>query len=499
MPNQHKPNQPTTPEEDIREPLETYFNLDLHDTEIAQHLESHYDTSRYGCSVVSVRRLRRKWRLKSTRQQKHTPESIEGMVLDIKKKFPHRGTLAVRKNLHQALHFDGPSSNLSTVKTLLKQLEPDAVRERKGKKFYCSKFYAAGTNDCWTPDQHDKWGPRFGLWLHNGIDPFTGYNNWMKVWWTNKNPRLVGKYYLDACHTLGAIPVFTQSDPGNENNGIANAQTIMRQTLVPTLFGTLQHNEVNWSVMRADISPGLEDLFETGVQNGWYDVGVPIENLVFRWIAIPFVQVQLDLWVLHRNQNKPHKDRHKVTPHGIPELLRTKPDFYGIIGFKIPVSMEILNELEAQFAPPDHEVFQLTPPEFDHWANTYYSQMGKPVVMHDTFWDIYRELLAYFTQVPDIEGDLQIPLSSHNETMRRIDEEEMALLPDQQPLRRVAEMPGPALSESGFGPNTAGPSTRIRNNSDSMEPNMHRVPEYACFTSSEDESEGGEDVDFGDN
>jgi hypothetical protein len=84
--------------------------------------------------------------------------------------------------------------------------------------------------------------------------------------------------------------MFTQSDRGNENNGVANAQTIMRQTLDPSLAGTLQHmwkteknnvkSEANWSVMRADLSPGLEDLFEIGVQNGWYDVGDPLEQCV---------------------------------------------------------------------------------------------------------------------------------------------------------------------------------------------------------------------------
>jgi hypothetical protein len=57
-------------------------------------------------------------------------------------------------------------------------------------------------------------------------------------------------------------------------------------------------------------------------------------SLVFRWIAIPFVQVQLNIWLIHRNQTKPRKYKHKVTPHGIPELPHTQPDFYRIIDFK---------------------------------------------------------------------------------------------------------------------------------------------------------------------
>ena len=46
-------------------------------------------------------------------------------------------------------------------------------------------------------DQHDKWGPWFSLWLHNIIAPFMGYNNCLKVWWTNKNPHLIAGYYIE--------------------------------------------------------------------------------------------------------------------------------------------------------------------------------------------------------------------------------------------------------------------------------------------------------------
>ena len=31
------------------------------------------------------------------------------------------------------------------------------------RRFHRRKFHAAGVNDVWAQDQHDKWGPRFGL------------------------------------------------------------------------------------------------------------------------------------------------------------------------------------------------------------------------------------------------------------------------------------------------------------------------------------------------
>ena len=46
-----------------------------------------------------------------------------------------------------------------------------------------------------TVDQHDKW-QRFGLRLHTGSDPFPGVIHWIKIWWTNRNPKLIASCYL---------------------------------------------------------------------------------------------------------------------------------------------------------------------------------------------------------------------------------------------------------------------------------------------------------------
>ena len=83
------------------------------------------------------------------------------------------------------------------------------------------------------------------------------------------------------------IPLITQSDPGSENFGVANAHTSACHLLDPSLAEMLQHQwmqkhqnikpKAHWSIMRSDWAPGFEDLLKTGVQNGWYNVGNPLE------------------------------------------------------------------------------------------------------------------------------------------------------------------------------------------------------------------------------
>lgn len=92
----------------------------------------------------------------------------------------------------------------SLVANLLKTLEPEELAKRRKRGFRRRHFWAAGVNDVWPQDQHDKWG-RFGLWLHAGVEAFSGEINWLKIWWTNKNPRLVAKYYLDTCRRIGGM------------------------------------------------------------------------------------------------------------------------------------------------------------------------------------------------------------------------------------------------------------------------------------------------------
>ena len=91
---------------------------------------------------------------------------------------------------------------------LLKTVEPEEVANRRWRGFRRRHFWSTGVNDVWPQDQHDKWG-RFGLWLHAGLEAFSGEINWIKIWWTNKNPRLAAKYYLDSCRRIGGM--FTAS------------------------------------------------------------------------------------------------------------------------------------------------------------------------------------------------------------------------------------------------------------------------------------------------
>lgn len=77
--------------------------------------------------------------------------------------------------------------------------EPHLLRAHLMWCFCWKVFYATGVNHIWAMDQHDKW-EQFGLWLHIGLDPYSGKILWLNIWWTNSNPRLIASYYLASVH-----------------------------------------------------------------------------------------------------------------------------------------------------------------------------------------------------------------------------------------------------------------------------------------------------------
>jgi len=58
-------------------------------------------------------------------------------------------------------------------------------------------------------------------------------------------------------------------------------------------------------------------------------------SLVFRWLAIPWIQAELDSWVFQRNFTAPCADKNKILPHGVPAIIRSNPSWFGSFDFKV--------------------------------------------------------------------------------------------------------------------------------------------------------------------
>jgi hypothetical protein len=140
----------------------------------------------------------------------------------------------------------------------------------------------------------------------------------------------------------------------------------------------------------------------------------------------------------------------------------------------------LLDEVKALYAPQDHPVFELVSQIFYERVDDLYSVIGRPEITKETFWDIYLELLKKLQNGRDEE--LANILSSHQQSVQP--DQGMPLLPNVEPFRLGRPL------NVGKNVNYIGGldvSSSSVSNSDPQ-------PEYAFFTSSEEESESEVDT-----
>jgi len=160
----------------------------------------------------------KEWGLKSTKAQGHTFKTIAGPVQKIQKQFPTAGAATMRDHLRQKYDMRVPRyvsvlmppcllTDICQRNLILKYnraTDPAGVAARSAGRIRRRVFYAAGVNHVWAFDQHDKW-KRYGLRMHLGIEPFTGFLLWLVVWWTNSNPKMVAREYFQAARKYGGM------------------------------------------------------------------------------------------------------------------------------------------------------------------------------------------------------------------------------------------------------------------------------------------------------
>ncbi|KAJ8084455.1 hypothetical protein PM082_003225 [Marasmius tenuissimus] len=358
--------------------------------------------SQYTLCRRTIQRARARLKLSGTRQLNVPIEDILPFIAELKRKHGNMGARTIVQRLRVQYSIKVPEKR---VADFLREVEKDKVDARKYRTMKRRVYYTAGVMDILSVDQHDKWS-KWQLYLHLGVEICSGKLLWITIWWTNRNPRLICSNYLNACRSIGGVPVLTQSDPGTENYGIANSQTYIRQKLDPALKGTLQHKwmtktknvkpEIQWSVMRKVWTPEFEKLLEEGERLGFYAPNDPddLERFTFRWLAIPFFQAELDEYVANRNATPRRANRKKVLPGGVPDHIFESPDLFDVKNFMIHVPPSLFDETEALYAPPDDPVFQLVPPLIGTIISTAYRIIHEPNVTFDTFWAVYRDLIA---------------------------------------------------------------------------------------------------------
>lgn len=126
--------------------------------------------------------------------------------------------LRVRHHIHVPRSF---------VASFLKEIDPEGVEERKRRCLQRRTYLSPGPTFCWHLDGYDKLKP-FGFCVHGCIDGFSRRIIWLKVQRSNKNPRTIAKYFLQAVKAARGCPTRVNTDMGTENGTLAAMQCYLR-------------------------------------------------------------------------------------------------------------------------------------------------------------------------------------------------------------------------------------------------------------------------------
>ena len=184
--------------------------------------------SNYHGIHMSLRTLKAK--LKSLGLQRRSNAVGMDVLRDrIQQELDGPGNSAGYRSVWHTLKLEGIQVPRETVRLIVKELDPEGVRERRAKILRRRTYRSPGPNYVWHVDGYDKLKP-YGFHVHGCIDGYRRKIIWLKLSRTNNDPAVTGQHFLDAIAKYGGCPLLLRTDNGTENVNMAAIQAYLRSS-----------------------------------------------------------------------------------------------------------------------------------------------------------------------------------------------------------------------------------------------------------------------------
>ena len=227
------------------------------------------------------------------------------------------------------LQLDGIRVPRFVVQQLVKELDPDGVRERRAHRMKRRTYQNTGPDDAWHCDGYDKLKP-FGFPIHGCIDGWSRKIIWLHLTRSNNLPSNIAMYYLEAVDEMGGCPVDLITDLGTENGMIAGIQAFFRDDAdryyVPSPRN--QRIECWWSFLRKSHTSWWINFFKDLCDSGVVDLTNQIEKECLWFCFAGLIQQNLNDVKEHWNTHYIRKSKFD-TIKGRPDSLYYLPELHG--------------------------------------------------------------------------------------------------------------------------------------------------------------------------
>ena len=243
-------------DEKLRETINEHVSQGLQRSEILSFLEQ--DFPEYTWSVRTLDRRMRHFNIYYTDRGVTVKQVVDAVKQELDGPGKDLGIRAMHNKLRQQHAIKVPRDLVHAAMT---DLDPGGLAKRgvgcNKRKRVKGNFTTRGTNWVHSLDGHAKLmgcqRDTFPIAIYGCIDTASRKLLWIKVWTSNSNPELVGRWYFDHLYESRRIARVLRIDKGTETGNLATIHAFLRQKhcdMEPkdtVIYGPSTANQVSYS------------------------------------------------------------------------------------------------------------------------------------------------------------------------------------------------------------------------------------------------------------
>ncbi|KXJ15658.1 uncharacterized protein LOC110237035 [Exaiptasia diaphana] len=344
-------------DEALKETLERYVKEGLQRKEILDFMVRDFDE--YTWSIRTLDRRLAYFEIKYTNRNIALDEIQDA----VKKEMDGPGKLLGYRALHKKIRqVHGLNVPRDVVYAVMYDIDANALHERapqfKRKKVK-GHFTSPGPNCVHSLDGHDKlmgyqnWV--FPIAVYGCIDTCSRRILWIKVWTTNSDPNIIGRFYLEYLFKTRRIANKLRLDKGTETGIMATMHAYLRQNhgdvedpVETVIYGPSTSNQIErwWRELHERLEKFFKGPLNKLKDHGIYEPDNDHHRNLIAYIMIPIMQKEIDtfvntVWNSHRIRHQ--KDTY--LPDGVPNHIYAFPEKYDLQECGFEVTQQQLDEV----------------------------------------------------------------------------------------------------------------------------------------------------------
>ncbi|KAK0151963.1 hypothetical protein N1851_006662 [Merluccius polli] len=303
--------------------------------------------------TMSLSTFRRRLNMLGLFRRKAQSDLLE-LALFLQQQLDRYGILHGYRFMHLQCIQAGLIVSQSTVRCVMKILDPEGVQMRLRQHLRRRQYQNPGPNFLWHVDGYDKLKP-YGICINGAVDGFSRMVIWLHAYSTNSNPRVIAGYFIDEAENRGGTHSRIRTDLGTENCVMGQMQVFLRSTHDDEfsercyITGSSNHNqriEQWWGFLRTHHAQYWINTFQDLKHQDHFSGDFLDKNLI-QFTCLEIIERELQevthLWNCHRIR----RIRNAVSPSRRPVVMYIIPQLFGTTDYLktvLPQQIQICRE-----------------------------------------------------------------------------------------------------------------------------------------------------------